>query len=434
MKRRPQRSRGATLLLLLLLLGVAAAALIIAAVRHINPDEIKRQRSAEALQIARQAVISWSVSQMGTAGSGNCSGGGGGTACNPGEMPCPDRYALTDLALGSSSLPCNGATATTRIGRLPWRTLGIAPALDGYGQPLWLAVDLAYAKRNTANASAKVNNDVLASLQIVASDGVTVQTQPGNRALAVIFAPGPAQGGQARPSNTVADYLDRAAGLDNSAPGGPFIVPAYNPAVAANEQANDQLVFITAADLFREINLRLGAEVTTLLADYWQANGSLYPQPASLADSICRNSTSNAACNPQPAGFCRGIVPRRYPGTTPVQPGSLWYVQNVWHRGIYYAVGAVNGGGCQDPVVAGVSGSFDAIFILPGPPLGGQVRLAGTDVKPGYALSDYLEDAANQDGWTDSGAAADAYVLPGPGSNDVMYLCRMGECREAHAW
>lgn len=434
MKLARRRSRGATLLLLLLLLGVAATALLVAAINRIDPDEVKRRRSAEALQYARQAVINWSVSQVGTSGTGTCSGGGSGTACNPSEMPCPDRYALNNTALGSSSLPCNGANAATRLGRVPWRTLGIAPTVDGYGQPLWMAVDLAYAKRNTANAAAKVNQDGLASLQVFAGDGVTSLTPPGSRAIAVLFAPGPARAGQNRPTNTASNYLDSASGRNNSTPGGPFIAPAFNPAQAANEQPNDQLVIITAADVFREVNMRLGKEVSALLANYWLANGNKYPQPASLAVAACRNSTSTAACDPQPAGFCRGILPRRYPATTPLQPGSVWYVQNVWHRGIYYAVGAVNGGTCQDPVVAGVSGTFDALFILPGPPMNSQVRLSGNTVRTGYALSDYLEDAANQDGWSGAGPGVDAYVLPGPASNDVMYLCRTGECREAHAW
>ena len=50
---------------------------------------------------------------------------------------------------------------------------------------------------------------------------------------------------------------------------------------------------------------------------------------------------------------------------------------------------------------------------MPGPPLGGITR-------PSTNLNDYLEDAANQDGWTGAPPAADSYVTPSVTSNDLL--------------
>ncbi|WP_028455227.1 hypothetical protein [Chitinilyticum litopenaei] len=426
MNRTRARQHGAALLLLLFIVVLGTLSLLLGATGRQDADVRRRQQSMAALQQARQALIDWSVAQAGNAGVGNCAGGGTGQACNPFELPCPDRNAPNLLAAGSSSLPCNGGAAT-RSGRLPWRTLDLPPLVDGYGESLWLVVDAAYAKRNGANEARKVNHDALATLEVFDASGQCL-TPPGQRAVAVVFAPGPPLAGQSRPANSAADYLDAAGGRDNAVATGPFHVPP-----AGSGQANDQLLIITAADLERAVQQRLGREVAGILAAHWQRHGR-YPAPADWTQPVCRDANPVSFCDPGPVTRCRGILPRRYPGDTPEYPGAGWFVQNVWHRTVYLAVGAGNDAACSDPQVAGVSGAFDALFLLPGPPQGSQTRLAGTALRSDLTLAELFEDPENQDGWDAASPGRDQYVLPAAGSNDRLYLCRLGECREARHW
>jgi hypothetical protein len=98
------------------------------------------------------------------------------------------------------------AINTTVIGRLPWRTLGIAPLRDGNGECLWYAVSGSHQRIKQATP---MNWDTLGHFDIVVANGTAALTSvlgtAHERPIAVIFAPGPVLPGQDRRASTTYD-------------------------------------------------------------------------------------------------------------------------------------------------------------------------------------------------------------------------------------
>ena len=102
-----------------------------------------------------------------------------------GYLPCPDAGNT-----GSTPAGACGARSLAAIGRLPWRTLALPELLDGWGECLWYALS-ASVKNNpkalTLNWDSPgqfaIRGDNGSPLPVASADG---------RAVAVIFAPGPA--------------------------------------------------------------------------------------------------------------------------------------------------------------------------------------------------------------------------------------------------
>ena len=89
---------------------------------------VREQRTGIALKAAKEAVLAHAAA---TAASS--------TELYPGRLPCPEvRSEVSTLNQGYAGpftgIPCDS------VGRLPWRTLGIDKLTDGYGEPLWYAV------------------------------------------------------------------------------------------------------------------------------------------------------------------------------------------------------------------------------------------------------------------------------------------------------
>jgi hypothetical protein len=110
----------------------------------------------------------------------------------PGELPCPDRN--ND---GVSDRPC--ATAALRVGRLPWKTLGLPDLRDGYDERLWYALSSSFADspRGTCNVPGQagcLNSNSKGTITVRSPGGAvennaTIQT---SAAVAVVIAPGSA--------------------------------------------------------------------------------------------------------------------------------------------------------------------------------------------------------------------------------------------------
>jgi hypothetical protein len=109
-----------------------------------------------------------------------------------------------------------------------------------------------------------------------------------------------------------------------------------------------------------------------------------------------------------------------------------WFKQNIWHRGILYAV--KQGASCSSEFVIDgmVQPTIDALFILPGAvirPTPNPTARANNLVSNSQAKTDlalYLEDVANQNKWTSPNDRN--FVTPSCTSNDVMYTCTKGVC------
>lgn len=137
-----------------------------------------------------------------------------------GYLPLPDLGTTTN---NNASCPQEGCDAanfagnslnSTVIGRLPWRTLGIAPLRDDNGECLWLAVSGSHQRIQRV---APLNWDALGQLDIVVTNSYDktmlqrLASNPHDRPVAIIFSPGPPIGTQVR-SRSGADDVTECGG------------------------------------------------------------------------------------------------------------------------------------------------------------------------------------------------------------------------------
>lgn len=402
-----RNQQGAALLALLLIIITATSFLLLKAIK---PSlRTRDMATATALAQAKQALIGWSVARGGSIGTSR-----------PGELPCPDTSEPGSSDYGLESSPC----AAGAIGRLPWKTLGVAELKDAYGETLWYALDGAFRLRSSN--SDPVNSDTRATMQVYNRDGDTLLTVAGSEAVAIIFSPGLPVGTQVR--GTVAEQLAAANYLDNAAP--PIIATARDNAVVngpfiqggvldsdGTMVINDRLLVVSAQDLMAVLEKRVAKEVETMLGNYFVTNG-WYPYPARHDDPDCLDvgltgGTTN--CNSD-SSQCRG----RLSDTS--LPVPEWFTYNLWGQLIYYTVGTdflqAAPANCSATVTVNGTSVVSGLLIMPGAPLGTVVRNVPSQSD---GLVDYLEDSANQDGWTVGPPDADSYVIPTAVSNDRMY-------------
>src|SRR5450756_1626195 len=115
------RQRGQALILVLLLLSVAAGAVLFSFFNSTKVTLDNDQKTADALALAKTALIGYAL--RGNDGATNPQ--------RPGEFPCPDT---------NNDGNADGTCVAGRLGRIPWKTLGIPEPKDGAGETLWYAV------------------------------------------------------------------------------------------------------------------------------------------------------------------------------------------------------------------------------------------------------------------------------------------------------
>src|SRR4051812_35800256 len=139
MARRTQT--GLSLVLAALLLCAAAAATIFAQFTAFAAVSQRERITERALAQAREALISYAADRPITA------------AVGPGYLPCPD---LDDDGWAEST--CGSLSGDRgqdeRLGRLPWKTLGLPDLRDGDGERLWYAVSTKFKGLLNCAASA----------------------------------------------------------------------------------------------------------------------------------------------------------------------------------------------------------------------------------------------------------------------------------------
>lgn len=234
---------GAALLLFLLIITVLLSQALVA-IFSTSAGNFQRDRmTTEALAQAREALIGYALTFPDM----------GNPAFVPGHLPCPDT--TNSGTEGAEEGSC-GAKGVSAIGYLPWKTLGLPPLLDGYGNCLWYAVSGSFKANPKADL---LNWDSTGQFRIVGDDGSTVIAGQSavTRPLAIIFSPGPPGASQERSSNggncgrdyEPAHFLDAFAALDNatldSNAEGITTLAASGPT-----GFNDRLLWISAADLF----------------------------------------------------------------------------------------------------------------------------------------------------------------------------------------
>lgn len=322
---RHSRQRGTLLILAALLLftfiGVAFALQLAGTAGSGQRDRITERSLAQA----REALIAYAVDRPINATVG------------AGYLPCPD---LDDDGWAEST--CGSLSGDSgqaqRLGRLPWKTLGIPDLRDGYGERLWYAVSTKYkgllncgvsrACVDMSPASALGTITVRDASGLVIHDGTVAEDYRADAsgALAVVLAPGPplvradgrsqlrdcaptdcdadghclgdppTKSPRCDPRNYLdvaaharfanednADFVDRSdtrAGNANGFIRGPVILPDGRLAV------NDRLTAIAYRDVMPRLMQRVALEIAGCLRSYasqgMNAGRFPWPTPACL--------------------------------------------------------------------------------------------------------------------------------------------------------
>lgn len=268
------RSRGAALMFVLVAAGLLAAILVFNVfTTGAKQQEQERERATrEALLRAKEALITYAV----TYSERNVNQVAG-------FLPCPDQgpttWIFNNAREGVANAQC-GNRDVSQIGKLPWYTLGVEPLRDADGECLWYAV--AGNFKNSPKTAGMVNWDALGLLRVGTPNatGTGLDWLAGstttNRAVAVVFAPGRSLGAQDRTSvdgtpncggnYNAANYLDAQLGVNNAEANGTANALSSYVAGRPAPDFNDQVVYITAQELFDRIARHQGfqARIRTL--------------------------------------------------------------------------------------------------------------------------------------------------------------------------
>lgn len=357
-RRRPRRAGqdGVVLLLIVIGLVVGAGALLVTGMIRSSENKFSRdQITQDSLRQAKEALLAYAGAWPNRRGTDPTvvSNDVWAQKRPPGFLPCPDRDNS-----GAPPGQCGnevGSSQASRLGRLPFRTLGLPDLRDGHGERLWYAVS---SKYKTSDPNYDLNPETgLGTISIRSASGellhdgtnTNLYNADSGGVVAVIIAPGPpierwsdaggssrvvqdrgcgaggceANGICAAPASSVprcnpVNYLEKAWGLggdednadfvdmndDRSGNGNGFIA---GPVIRADGSiaVNDQIMVITYAEIMQVIMQRVALEVANCLSNYGLRNNGKYPYPA----PVCRSGYSNALQWSDKDEFLFGRVP-----------------------------------------------------------------------------------------------------------------------------
>lgn len=246
-----RRQSGAALLLIMLVVIVSAAAVLVTKLNRNSSHIGQLMTSQVALADAKDALLAYALSYPDTHSNGAS------------QLPCPDLDASGSTLDGEAHTLNCGAAGVNMMGRLPWRTLGIAPPIDGAGECIWYAVSGAYKSAGAATAP-MINPDSNGQLELYQSEtGMLVEGQmPDERPAAVIIAPGPAIDAQSRQAVslpgqqcsddfTAASFLesDPVIGVSNAVLSGGAGLEQFVKAAGAVAVLNDRIITISRREM-----------------------------------------------------------------------------------------------------------------------------------------------------------------------------------------
>ena len=353
------RQSGAALLIFTLLLTLGLLSAFLSQVNSATQQSAWRnQITSDALAQAKEALIGYAASVAITAAS------------RPGDLPCPDRdndgKAGTSLATSCGSAA--GSNQDRRLGRLPWKDLGLPDLRDDSEERLWYAVSNNY-KNQTRTAI--LNSDTNGTITIRdASSAIVYDGSAGTGVVAVIIAPGAPltrQDGlqQARTEANINDpehYLDNLAASASTAAednanfdetltltNGFFAGPARD--ANGSLLANDRLLVITRDEIMAAVEKRVAQEALNCLTDYAAdaSNKGRLPWAADIALTAQALGTGGDFLDKTNTRFGRlpdtfdntltssGAIPMKDHWTTAcnINIGSWW---SNWRELVFYAV------------------------------------------------------------------------------------------------
>ena len=382
--------KGMALLMLLLIFTLIASLYVLKSLDSAAINNERAKKTQKALAEAKIALLSFASNrELIPSGCGN-------NCPRPGDLPCPDTN--ND---GFAEASCGNAAGTTgqgsRLGRLPWRNLGISDLRDGYGERLWYAVSSRYKMNSRFRP---LNSNTLATITLRSSAGNIINDASAITGLAaIVISPGPAftradavvQVRNGANQNLAVNYLDNAIGEDNqnftdSTVNGFISGPVRD--AAGNLIVNDRVLAISRVDMTDVTEKRVLAEVRNALTV------GVYPNPASYADVTCLgNGLINVPDCSESLGIKGGRIPAN-PGVawsaTSILRGensNNWFQLNAWREQVYYAVSSA----CVPVPVPPVScltlsnaltlptDGKSIVLIASGAVLSGQMRVTNAD-------------------------------------------------------
>ena len=133
----PKRERGAALLALLAVIMLGASWFLVSQLSAESGSlaAVRKQRDAEVLNRAKQALIGYIAHQATESGENN-----------PGAFPCPEAPGGFNSTTGADGKTQTPSCALPSVGRFPWRTIGTDKLVDTSGEPLWYVVASGWSK------------------------------------------------------------------------------------------------------------------------------------------------------------------------------------------------------------------------------------------------------------------------------------------------
>lgn len=422
--------QGAALVVLAMVIALIASAAMIQYFSKANIRQLKLQKTQQSLATAKQALLAYSTESLDTSATCdlNCA--------RPGDLPCPDNN--ND---GNSEISCN--TQASRLGRLPWKTLGIDDIRDGAGERLWYAVSERF-KNNTRILP--LNSDTLGTISLKAAQGNLIFDATNSMGLvAVVIAPNEILTRadnlqQNRSANNVSNaqhYLDTINGEDNA----DFIENSANGFVLGNQSqenmVNDTIIIISKAEINAVMEQRVLTEVMQAMLNHFCKRASdtkidgntdiknrgckaatsdaFLPDPALMSDASCLGTATIASthCNANNSVNLGRIPVGGNANWTAVGKGvnsilrgdaqNNWFQQNGWREMIFYArapacqeatkncsgAGFLTLNGAVTPIGVPSSLNKKLVLIAGGSMLSTQTRATNLDKT---AFSAYIED------------------------------------------
>ena len=338
----PQWQRGAVLMVMLVILILGATAMLLNSLNSSTQQLARAKITADALAQAKEALIGYAASIVLTGSN------------RPGDLPCPDLN--ND---GAAESACGNATGTTgqtqRIGRLPWKTLGLPDLRDGSGERLWYAVSNNF-KKNTRTAL--LNSDTVGTITVRASDGSLLNDGSNSSgAVAIIIAPGnilqrtdktSTQNRSSTGENNPENYLETANGEDNATFTDSSIDGFIQGSIKdANDHVilNDQILVLSHDNIMQSIQKRVAGEVKNCLNSYASAGNGRYPWAVPITDLTNYLDQSNTLFGRIPDDMNRTktdstlIMSNQWAGSCQTHIAftpSAWWLQ--WRELVFYSL------------------------------------------------------------------------------------------------
>ncbi len=379
---------GAALIILVMILALLATTATIQYFSGANIRQLKMQKTQQMLAAAKQALLAYSSNEITPASRippllrcvdrngdniitsadspympENCHCGL--NCARPGDLPCPD--VNND---GNAEINCN--TQASRLGRLPWKTLGIDDIRDGAGERIWYAVSERF-KNNTRVLP--LNSDTPGTISLKDAQGNLIHDANNDNGLvAVIIAPNEAllradnlqQNRSSNNTNNPQHYLDIVANEDNAN----FVENTANGfalgTLSQDDTMNDAILTITKIEMNTMMEKRVLNEVMqAILHNYCKDSTNnndadiknrsctkstltaFLPDPALVSDASClgKATIADAHCNGDNSMHFGRIPVGGNANWTAKDANSIlrgnaehnWFQQNGWRELIFYA-------------------------------------------------------------------------------------------------